>query len=185
MAMLRTSWLVGALAMAAALAAVIIYQNRSPLGTSIATGAMVAQSDDDVTSENQPKNTAQAGQPARLNVQLPQSTAGTGALSLVLGVGAYKPSEKAADSAVVSLKIPGLSDPIVVGRFSVFPRQSFDASTQDVMKFSLRVQKKVRDLLSAVSSRGGIVSVELIDSRTGKAVDDASMTITDAKIVDK
>jgi hypothetical protein len=127
---------------------------------------------------------AQFGEPARVAVDLPAVEPGS-SLSLVVGLSAYTPSNESNDAAVVRLTVPGKDESVVVGRFSVFPREPFEGQPpKQQMRFSFRLPQDVVRSLGPQASRG-FVEVGLVDPQTGKPVNDATLTVNQATIVER
>jgi hypothetical protein len=110
------------------------------------------------------QQTATASAPARISVSIPQ-TGSNGMATLEVVVSAFRKPASGHVGGVVRLKRPG-GGTVEVGRFSIFPAQSFTASNSgEEQRYQFDVTRALQQL--GVTAGSAEVEVALIDRSNG------------------
>jgi len=110
------------------------------------------------------QQTATSNMPARITVSIPQDEAG-GLATLEVVVSAFRKPPSGNIGGVVRIKRPG-GNAVEVGRFSIFPAESFTASTSgEEQRYRFDVTRALKQL--GVSAGSAEVEVALIDRSNG------------------
>jgi hypothetical protein len=123
---------------------------------------------------------ATAEGPARVSVALPQRT--SGAVLLDLSIRSFRKPASGNVGGLVRIKRPGAEPAIEVGRFSIFPAESFNAAHGGQER---RFQFNISEALQRLELSGAAAEVEVVlfDRSGGQAPAGAELTIGTAKIV--
>jgi hypothetical protein len=117
--------------------------------------------------------------PARISVSVPRAADGQMLLNIV--VKGFRKPATGNIGGVVRLQAPGGGNAVEVGRFSIFPAQSFTAANADQEQ---RYQFNVTSALRQLGLSGGTAEVEvaLIDRSNGEVPADARLIIGNVQI---
>jgi hypothetical protein len=123
---------------------------------------------------------ATAEGPARISVTVPQRT--SGAVLLDLSIRSFRKPATGNVGGLVRIKRPGAEPAVEVGRFSIFPAESFNAAHGGQER---RFQFNISDALKRLELSGAAAEVEVVlfDRSGGQTPAGAELTIGSAKIV--
>ena len=125
------------------------------------------------------QQTATASAPARVTVSIPREEGG-GLATLEVVVSAYRKPPSGNVGGVVRIKRPGGSA-VEVGRFSIFPAESFTASTSgEEQRYRFDVTRALKQL--GVGAGSAEVEVALIDRSNGPVPSGAELQLGNARI---
>ena len=125
------------------------------------------------------QQTATANAPARVSVSVPQAQGG-GAATLEIVVSAFRKAGDGNIGGVVRLKRSG-GGAVEVGRFTIFPAQSFTATTSGEEQ---RYRFDITDALKQLNLSAGAAEVEvtLIDRSNGTVPQGTELQLANAQI---
>ena len=125
------------------------------------------------------QQTATAQAPARITVSIPQGDGG-GMATLEVVVSAFRKPTSGNIGGVVRLKRPG-GGTVEVGRFSIFPAQSFTASNSgEEQRYRFDVTRALKQL--GVSAGSAEVEVALIERSNGSVPPGTELQLGNAQI---
>ncbi len=135
------------------------------------------------SAQAQQQETATSKAPARISVVIPPAIGGQ-VVTLDLVITGFKKPENGNIGGVVALKRLGDARTVEVGRFSIFPPESFTAtSAEQGKRFQFNVTAAWKELgLSGEPPAEVEVEVALVDRSNGKVAAGAKLTVGEAQI---